>query len=58
MTINANININNMPEIKGRGYVVAINDEGVLWFYGFYEDEDRAQEAVDEHTDRFMVEVD
>ncbi len=55
MTINANININNLPEIKGSGYEVVINDLGSLWHYGFYTDVTRAVEAVEESDNRFMV---
>lgn len=52
------LDINNLPDIEEHGYEVVTNDEGTLWHYGFFTDEARAQEAVDEHADRFMVEVD
>ena len=57
MTITANIEINNLPEIREGGYEVVINDLGSLWHYGFYPNKDRAIEAVEESDNRFMVEV-
>lgn len=57
MTIAAEININNLPELDRKGYEVVTNDGGTLWHYGFYVDADRAKAAVEEHTDRFMIQI-
>jgi hypothetical protein len=57
MAITANIEINNLPEIREGGYEVVINDLGSLWHYGFYTKKDRAIEAVEESDNRFMVEI-
>ena len=57
MTITAEIEINNLPELDRKGYEVVTNDGGTLWHYGFYVDADRAKAAVEEHTDRFMIQI-
>lgn len=57
MTINADITINNLPEITESGFEVVTNDYGNLWHYGFYTSRDKAIQAVEESEDRFMVEV-
>lgn len=57
MTINADININNLPEITESGFEVVTNDYGTLWHYGFYTNKARAIEAVEESDNRFMVKI-
>ena len=57
MMINATINIKNLPVINRKGYEVVTNDGGTLWHYGFYVDAERAKAAVEEHTDRFMIQI-
>lgn len=58
MTITANIDVHNVPHSINSGYMVLTLDEGRIWFYGLFNDEYRAQAAVDERPEyRFMVEV-
>ena len=57
MKITAEIEINNLPELDRKGYEVVTNDGGMLWHYGFYVDAERAKAAVEEHTDRFMIQI-
>lgn len=58
MQTNVTIDIKNRPTPIKRGYVVLTLDEGRLWFYGSYDDEARANKAVNEKPDcRFMVKI-
>ena len=57
MFVNALLDINNMPEVDGSGYEVVTNDEGTLWHYGFFTEIEKAQQAVSEHPERFMVTI-
>lgn len=51
------VKINNMPDYANESnYVVATLVDGELWFWGAYDDYDKAQEAVQETGDRLIVE--
>ena len=58
MLINGFLEVNNAPEIEGPGYMVVVNDNGTLWFFGFYDEIERAQTAIQENPEyRFMVTI-
>lgn len=53
----ANIIINNAPEQFSRYIVVRfVKEDHSIWFYGTYEDKDRAEEAIKEINNAFMIE--
>ncbi len=58
--ITGTVLVNNVPNYAacGTGYMVVTNDNGKLWFYGFYDEERIAWEAVKENDNRFIVKVD
>lgn len=63
MKINVIADINNMPTkpITKHGYLVARQDittgHADLWYYGFYEDKDRANQAAVEIRNGVVLEV-
>ena len=63
MKINVTADIQNMPSkpITEHGYIVARQDittgHADLWYYGFYEDKDRANQAAVEIRNGVVLEV-
>jgi hypothetical protein len=57
MTITANIDIQGLPSNHRNGWMVVVNDNGTLWSYGIYDDLDKAEQAVQEHEDRFLIKI-
>ena len=56
--IGVTLKVNNLPDITGEsGYLVLKNDNGDLWYYGLYDDHDKAEKAVKETDSRFMVKI-
>lgn len=52
-----NVKINNMPDYAAeKQYVVATLVDGELWFFGAYDDYDKAQYAVQETDGRLLIE--
>ena len=56
--IGGTLEINNLPDMTDKsGFMVVTNDRGELWYYGLYETEKRARQAVSEHDNKFVVKV-
>lgn len=56
--IGGTLEVDNLPDMTGKsGFMVVTNDRGSLWYYGLYETEKRARQAVSEHDDKFIVKV-
>lgn len=56
--IGGTLEINNLPDMTDKsGFMVVTNDRGDLWYYGLYETEERARQAVSEHDNKFVVKV-
>ena len=52
------IEVNNLPSYDLDRYTVFRLDDGDLWFYGTYENEDRAKEVAKELGNALVVEFD
>lgn len=50
------IEVNNLPKYDLDRYTVFRLDDGDLWFYGTYENEDRAKEVAHELGNALVVE--
>lgn len=58
MMIGGTLIVNNLPDMIGKsGYMVVTNDHGDLWYYGLYETEERANQAVSEYDNKFIIKV-
>lgn len=57
MRVKAYVNINNAPSKLYQYTVVRRSDDGKLWYYGTYEDRDRAKKARAEIGNAILVEV-
>lgn len=58
MIISGTLRINNLPDMTDKsGYMVVTNDHGDLWYYELYETEERANQAVSEYDNKFIVKV-
>lgn len=56
--IEGTLSINNIPDMTDKhGYMVVINDNSDLWYYGLYEDYDRAKQAATEIDNKFVVKI-
>ena len=56
--IGVTLKVNSLPDLTGEsGYLVITNDRGELWYYGLYDDHDKAEKAVKENDTRFMVKI-
>ena len=58
MMIGGTLEVNNLPDMTGKsGFMVVTNDHGDLWYYGLYESEERAKQAVSEYDNKFIIKV-
>lgn len=55
--IGGTLKVNNCPADVENGYMVVINDNSDLWYYGLYDDFDRAKQAATETDNRFVVKI-
>ena len=57
MKVKANVNILNAPEKLHRYTVVRYDEHGRLWYYGTYDNKDRAVMAQAEIGNGILIEV-
>jgi len=57
MKVKCNVKINNLPDYAKKGFIVARKtDNGELWFYGIYENKEKAS-YVSREIDGICFEV-
>ena len=51
------VEVKNMPKITKSGYVVARPVDGELWYYGVYQEKDKAEEVAEFIGNGVVVEI-
>ena len=58
MSIKVNIDIQNLPKTLDGNYIVVRYCDSKVWFYGCFDSKEKAQSAVNELPNAFVVETD